>query len=67
MARQGYTEVSCDYCGFTMDHIPRAEGISVNKWLRSSGKIVSKHGDFCNKECLNDYKSNNNSPKSCAI
>jgi len=65
MSRQVYTEVSCDYCGNAINHIPRAYGLSINSYLRSEGVIVSKYGDFCDKNCHKLYISNDNKTKGC--
>ena len=66
VSREGYTAVSCDYCGCSIDYVPIAKGITVDAFIRQSGSIVSKHGDFCDGNCLSRYKDNGNASKGCS-
>jgi hypothetical protein len=59
VSRYMVCEVYCDQCSTVIDHIHSVKGVSVNKQLRRQGAIVSKHGDFHNKDCLKEFIKEN--------
>lgn len=48
-------EVTCDYCGFAINHyVGNKPG---KKELENDGFIVYKGLVFCSKQCFNDWKA----------
>lgn len=54
MSRNSTTELGCDECGHVIDHV--ILGVDYSAHIRRLGGVVSKHGDFCSKECFEARK-----------
>lgn len=55
MSIQKYVEVTCDDCG-NANHAIGGNLSSAKKQLRGHGLVFSKYGDFCDKECLDNFR-----------
>lgn len=53
MTRRKYIEVSCDYCSSAIEYL--TPGGNTDAEIRSIGGVVSKHGDFCDKDCRDSF------------
>lgn len=63
MGRSHITEVFCDFCGCAIGHYHRGPGKSITSLIRQGGGIVSQHGDFCDKNCLDVWIKANKPPR----
>lgn len=62
MSMEKFVEVSCDYCG-NGSHASGGSLSDAKRQLRMLGLIFSKQGDFCDKECFDNFKRDLNHGK----